>query len=241
MRIVITGASGNIGTALVERLAGGGHHLVGIARRPPEVESDLARWVKWYAADLAEPESSAVLERAFRRADAVVHLAWGFQPSHRLDLLEALGVGGTQRVLDAVAASGAPHLVHMSSVGAYSPKSSETPVDESYPTDGVPRSPYSKHKAAAERLLDQFQQTTRGVTVTRLRPGIVGRRSSGSALLRYSVPGLIPAKALRRLPVLPIDPRIRIPMVHSDDVATAIALALESRAPGRSTSPPPKT
>jgi UDP-glucose 4-epimerase len=232
VRIVITGASGNIGSALVERLAGGDHDLVGIARRPPEQGTDLADLVEWHSADLAEPASSHALERAVQHADAVVHLAWGFQPSHRLDLLEALGVGGTQRVLDAVATAGVPHLVHMSSVGAYSPKRSDAPVDEDYPTEGVPRSPYSKHKAAAERLLDRFEQTGPEVRITRLRPGIVGRRSSGSALLRYGVPGLIPAKALEHIPVLPLDPGIRIPMVHTEDVASAIALALESREPG---------
>jgi len=232
VRIVITGASGNIGSALVERLVGGEHELVGIARRPPEQGTHLADLVEWHAADLAEPASSHVLERAVQHADAVVHLAWGFQPSHRLDLLEAFGVGGTQRVLDAVAAVGVPHLVHMSSVGAYSPKTSNAPVDENYPTEGVPRSPYSKHKAAAERLLDTFEQTTPAVTVTRLRPGIVGCRSSGSALLRYGVPGLVPARVLEHIPVLPFDPSIRIPMVHTEDVVSAIALALESRAPG---------
>ena len=114
-------------------------------------------------------------------------------------------------------------------------------MGEDYPTAGVPRSPYSRHKAAAERLLDEFEQTTPAVTVTRLRPGIVGRRSSGSALLRYAVPGLIPAKALERIPVLPFDPTIRIPMVHTNDVASAIAMALESRAPARSTSPRRRT
>jgi nucleoside-diphosphate-sugar epimerase len=232
VRIVITGASGNIGTALVERLSAGGHELVGIARRPPEPGPKLASLVEWHSADLAEPESTRVLARAVQHADAVVHLAWGFQPSHRLDLLEALAIGGTRRVLDAVAGVGVPHLVHMSSVGAYSPKSSDAPVNETYPTDGVPRSPYSKHKAAAERLLDQFEQTSPAVTVTRLRPGIVGRRSSGSALLRYGVPGLVPAKALELIPVLPLDPTIRIPMVHTEDVAGAIALALQARAPG---------
>jgi nucleoside-diphosphate-sugar epimerase len=232
VRIVITGASGNIGSALIERLAGSDHDLIGISRRPPEQGTDLADLVEWHAADLAEPRSSHVLERVCQHADAVVHLAWGFQPSHRLDLLEALGVGGTQRVLDAVATAGVPHLVHMSSVGAYSPKTSEAPVDENYPTEGVPRSPYSKHKAAAERLLDTFEQTTTDVTVTRLRPGIVGRRSSGSALLRYGIPGLVPAKVLERIPVLPFDPGIRIPMVHTEDVAGAIVVALESRVPG---------
>ena len=68
------------------------------------------------------------MRTAFVDADAVVHLAWGFQPSHRPDLLRELGVGGTERVAAAVAAVGVPHLVHMSSVGAYSPKTDDHPV-----------------------------------------------------------------------------------------------------------------
>lgn len=231
MRIVITGATGNVGTALLDRLGRDDHELVGVVRRPPQ-DPSLAGRVTWHAADLARPESIEPLTAACRGADAVVHLAWGFQPSHRLDLLEALGVGGTRRVLEAVAATGVPHLVHMSSVGAYSPRSGLSPVDESYPTHGVPTSPYSRHKAAAERLLDDFATERPDVRVTRMRPGIIGQRDAGSALLRYGVPGLVPAAALRHVPVLPCDTSLRIPVVHADDVAQAIAVALQGRISG---------
>ena len=233
MRIVITGASGNIGSALVERLAAGDHDLVGIARRPPEQGTDLADLVEWHAADLAEPASSHVLERVVQHADAVVHLAWGFQPSHRLDLLEALGVGGTQRVLDAVATVEASRT---SSTCRRSAPTPPRPAMHPWTRTTPPRaSPDRPTASTRRRPSDSSTRSSRqrlSVTVTRLRPGIVGRRSSGSALLRYGVPGLIPAKALERIPVLPFDPGIRIPMVHTEDVASAIALALESRAPG---------
>ena len=232
MRIAITGASGNIGTALVERLLPAGHQLVGIARRPPSPETPEGRALTWHAVDLTRPEDESRLHAAFVDADAVVHLAWGFQPSHRLDLLRELGVGGTGRVAAAVADVGVPHLVHMSSVGAYSPKTDDHPVPEAYPTDGVPSSPYSRHKAEAERLLDRFEREHPGVLVTRMRPGIVGQRDAGSALLRYAVPGLVPARALRLTPVLPFDRKVRIPVVHSSDVADAIARVLETRATG---------
>jgi nucleoside-diphosphate-sugar epimerase len=232
VRIVITGASGNVGTALVERLLPEGHELVGIARRPPAPDTPAGRSLTWHAVDLARGEDETRLRTALVDADAVVHLAWGFQPSHRPDLLRELGVGGTQRVSDAVASVGVRHLVHMSSVGAYSPKTDDHPVPEAYPTDGVPTSPYSQHKAAAERLLDGFEREHPGIVVTRMRPGIVGQRDAGSALLRYGVPGFVPPRALRMTPVLPFDRSVRIPMVHAADVADAIARVLESRAPG---------
>lgn len=231
MRIVITGASGNVGTALIDELSGQGHQLVGVVRRPPS-GSPTYDAMTWHAADLALPQSRQILNSAFVGADAVVHLAWGFQPSHRPDVLRALGVGGTQRVLDAAAASGVGHVVHMSSVGAYSPRVDDRPVVESYPTHGVPGSPYSQHKAAAERLLDRFEHQRPDVVITRMRPGIIGQAAAGSALLRYSVPAPIPAAVLRHLPVLPIDTSLAIPMVHAVDVARALLAVLESRAAG---------
>jgi UDP-glucose 4-epimerase len=232
MKIVITGATGNIGTALVRALsAEGQHQLTGLARRPPE-RSATHSAVRWQSVDLTREASSADLRAAFRGADAVVHLAWGFQPSHDIAYLEELGVGGTRRVVAAAVAEGVPHLVHMSSVGAYSPKVDDRPVDEDWPTGGVPGSPYSAHKSAAERLLDAHGATGQSPRVTRMRPGIVGQREAGSALLRYGVPGFVPAKALGMLPVLPLDRALAIPMVHADDVADAIVRALQRQAYG---------
>ena len=233
MRIAITGASGNVGSAVLRRLTSDGDHdLTGVVRRPPHDAGAPYDAVYWVAADLTAPESEERLRSAFAGVDAVVHLAWGFQPSHRLEYLEELGVGGTRRVLAAVAAAAVPHLVHMSSVGAYSPKRDDAPVDESYPTGGVSSSPYSRHKSRAERLLDSFGHTHPGVLVTRLRPGLVGQGSAGSALLRYAVPAAIPARAVGLVPVLPLDDRLAVPMVHADDVADAVVRALASRAGG---------
>jgi UDP-glucose 4-epimerase len=231
MRIVVTGATGNIGTAVLRRLAREDHELVGLARRVPDGPVAGGQPAAWESLDLTRvtPEE---LARAFAGADAVVHLAWGFQPSHDLHYLRELGVGGTRRVVQAVAAARVPHLVHMSSVGAYSPRRDDTPVDESWPTDGVPTSRYSRHKAAAERILDEAGAEGAVPTLTRLRPGIVGQRAAGSALLRYGLPGLVPARALGWLPVLPLDRRLAISVVHADDVADAVARVLDRGAGG---------
>ena len=79
MRVVITGASGNVGTALLRRL-GPEHEVVGVCRRPPTGGPPYAG-VAWHALDLAGPDVEAALRPLMRGADAVVHLAWGFQPS----------------------------------------------------------------------------------------------------------------------------------------------------------------
>ncbi len=232
MRIVITGASGNVGSALLRRLAEDGtHDLVGVVRRRPDDVAPFAG-VQWATLDLSREEDAAALTVVCADADAVVHLAWGFQPTHREDYLAEVGVGGTRRVIEAVTAARVPHLVHMSSVGAYSPRRDDSPVDESWPTQGVPTSMYSRHKAAAERLLDRLEAEDTGTVVSRIRPGIVGQRRAGSALLRYGVPALFPAALLDHVPVVPLDRGLAIPMVHADDVADAVARVLESRLPG---------
>ena len=232
LHVAVTGASGNVGLALVRALTDSGHRVTGLCRRPPLSGEEPLAGVAWRALDLTADSSDGELHQAFRGADAVVHLAWGFQPSHRLDYLEELGVGGTRRVARAVAAERVPHLVHMSSVGVYSPRTSSAPVDEDYPREGVPTSPYSQHKATAERTLDAWEREHPDVLVTRMRPGIVGQKAAGSALLRYAVPGMVPARVLRWLPALPLDRRLEVPVVHADDLADAVLRALEQRVGG---------
>lgn len=234
MRIAITGASGNVGSALLRALTRDeeGHELVGLVRRPPTVAAEPFARVEWHRADLTQEGDVPSLREAVRGADAVVHLAWGFQPSHRTDYLEELGVGGTRRVSEAVAAEGVPHLVHMSSIGAYSPRRDTVPVTEDYPVDGIPGSPYSAHKSAAEHLLNDFEVQHPEVTVARMRPGIMGQRSAASSLMRYVLPGVVPGRVVRWVPVVPLDRRVLVPMLHADDAADAIVRVLRNRAGG---------
>ena len=235
MRIAVVGASGNIGTALLRALQADGreHDIVGVVRRPPPPEPPYDA-VVWHALDIADPVAPERLAVIVEGADAVVNLAWGFQPSHDPDYLERVGVGGTRAVLQAVRTAGVGHLVHMSSVGTYSPAESGQRVDEQYPKDGVPTSPYSQHKAAAERVLDRAErdEPDADLVIARMRPGLVLQRAAGSSLLRYGLPALVPAAALRWLPLLPLDRQFCVPVVHSDDVADAIVRVLERRAGG---------
>ena len=120
LTVAITGATGNVGTALLRALADGGAARVrGLARRRPP---DIAPYdgVDWYLTDLGEPDSEEVLAEFLHDADVVVHLAWALQPGREPELLHRVNVEGTGRVLDAAGAAGVPHVVHMSSLGVYS-------------------------------------------------------------------------------------------------------------------------
>jgi nucleoside-diphosphate-sugar epimerase len=229
MRVVVTGATGNVGTSLLRRLSADPEvtSIVGLARRAPDL--DMAK-VEWVAADVSRDD----LGPAFEGADVVVHLAWLIQPSHRLDVLEATNVAGSKRVFDAAASAGAGALVYASSVGAYSIGPKHTRVDEGWPTEGIGASFYSRHKAATERLLDAFEQDHPDVRVVRLRPALIFKREAASGIRRLFLGHLLPPQLLKpsRIPVVPRTERLVFQAVHTEDVAEAYRLAVLGSARG---------
>jgi len=229
MRIAITGATGNLGTALLRVLwEEGDHEIVGIARRRPPAEPPYAG-ASWHTVDVAAPDAAERLRLPFAGADAVVHLAWGFQPTHRRRYLRATGVNGTRAVLDAAAACGVEHLVHVSSSAVYSAGAYGRPVDESWPASGVRSSVYSQDKVAAEHAIRGHVDSGAAPSVTVLRPGLIGQYRAGNQLLHYMLPDWIPARALRFAPLVPIDRSLCIPAVHAADAAAAVTAAIRQR------------
>src|ERR687897_3665881 len=118
MRVVVTGATGNVGTSLVERLEteDGVSSVVGIARRRPEPNPSLSK-VEWVAADVATDELGPVLDGA----QVLVHLAWLFQPTHRPTVTWRANAIGSARVFEAGAEADVGVVVCASSLAAYSP------------------------------------------------------------------------------------------------------------------------
>ena len=223
MRVVVVGATGNVGTSTVRALVEDPavEAVVGLARRVPAARVD---GVEWRQADVR----SSDLASHFRGADAVVHLAWRIQPSRDLDTTRAVNVDGSARVFEAVAAAGVPALVYASSVGAYSAGPKDRLVDESWPTEGIPSSFYSREKAEVERLLDGFEEAHPDVRAVRLRPALIFKRGASSEIRRYFAGPLLPSPLLRPelIPIVPDVPRLRFQAVHSLDVGEAYRLAV---------------
>ena len=121
-----------------------------------------------------------------------------------------------------------PALVYASSVGAYSPGPKDRRVDESWPTNGVESSFYSRHKAEVERLLDRFEREHPEIRAVRLRPGLIFKRESGEEQRRLFAGRLFPRVLARKVPAVPEIPRLRFQAVHSLDVGDAYRLALSS-------------
>src|SRR5947208_4697549 len=116
MRVVVVGASGNVGTSVLRSLADepAVDSVLGLARRVPRLR--IAK-VEWSRANVAGSD----LVEHFSGADAVIHLAWQVRPARDVAALREADVGGSERVFRAVAECGVPTLVYASSASAYSP------------------------------------------------------------------------------------------------------------------------
>ena len=229
MRIVVVGATGNVGTSLLNALADEPQveSVLGLARRLPELRMPKTDWV---AADIVHAD----LTELFRGADAVVHLAWLIQPGRDRNLLWRVNVEGSSRVFRAVADAQVPALVYASSVGAYSPGPKNRRVDESWPTKGVPTSFYARHKAEVERRLDRFEREQPRIRVVRLRPALIFKREAATGIRRLFAGPLLPSPlvAPARIPLVPDIPGLRFQAVHSLDVGVAYCRALLTDARG---------
>ncbi|WP_151480803.1 SDR family oxidoreductase [Streptomyces albicerus] len=222
-KIVVTGATGNVGTSLVRLLSEDPavDSVRGLARRIPD-------WslpgITWEDVDLAEDTDPVEL---FRGADAVVHLAWKMQPARDPVATWRTNVLGSIKVFRAVADAGVPALVHASSVGAYSPGPEHRAVDESWPTHGWPEASYTREKAYLERVLDTFERDHPEIRVVRMRPAFLFKRESASEQRRIFGGRFLPGPLLRPelLPVLPDIPGLRFQALHTDDAAEAYRLA----------------
>ena len=124
MRVVVVGATGNVGTSLLEALAEEPRveSVLGLARRRPRL---MLPKIEWAQADITRSD----LVPHFRGADCVVHLAWLIQPSRDLNRVWFTNVHGSTRVVEAVVEAEAP----AAEAAAPAEPTAETPAE---PTEG---------------------------------------------------------------------------------------------------------
>ncbi|MER6088031.1 NAD-dependent epimerase/dehydratase family protein [Streptomyces bluensis] len=220
MRVVVVGATGNVGTSVVQALGADERidSVLGLARRFPQWSPAKTEWA---SVDIAD--DSTDLAGHFAGAAAVIHLAWQFQPTHHPATTWRTNVRGSTRVFDAAAAAGVPALVHASFVGAYSPGPKDRAVDETWPTDGWPEATLCREKAYVERILDAFEPQHPEIRVVRMRPGFMFKREAACEQHRMFRGPLVPKRLTRpeRMPAIPAIPGMRYQALHTDDAAEA--------------------
>lgn len=242
MRIVVLGATGNAGTALLARLHAAPEvtDIVGVSRRGPDRDGAPYADVTWERIDVSDPGAGPELERVLAGADAVVDLVWVIRPNRDDAVLRAINVDGNRRVFEAAGRVGVRHLVYASSIGAYghglprdrAPKDRRS--DESYPVDGVPASHYARQKAEVEPILDEVSARFPDMLVSRLRPALVFHQAAGPEIKDYFLGALVPARlaARMRTPLLPFPRGVVAQAVSGPDVADAYWTVIRERVGG---------
>ena len=205
MRVLVTGATGLIGAAVVARLISEGHEVTGIARDIARAARSVPE-VRWVALDIARTTSANAWLTHIRGVDAVVNCAGALQDAPG-NSLQGVHLDGVAALFEACERIGVRRLVHISAIG----------VDRETP------SRFSETKLAGDEVL-----TRRDLDWVILRPSVVVGRAAygGSALFR----GLA---ALPILPVMP--EMAGIQAVQLDDVIATIAFFLHPDAPARLT------
>ncbi|GAB2884645.1 NAD-dependent epimerase/dehydratase family protein [Streptomyces mayteni] len=225
-RVVVTGATGLLGTAVVERLLTQGHQAVALVRDPAKARRVLPEHagLTLVVGDVNEPAS---YRSALVGADAVIHTAAYFreyyQPDPDLPLLFRTNVDAVRDLLREAVDAGVPVMVHTSSITTLAPGSAEAPADESAPPPpGWERNSYRASKVRAEEVILEFCVREPALRVPIVLPGWMwGPRDVGPT----SAGRLFLSVAKRQLRAVP---RAGNHVVDVRDVADALLRAAET-------------
>ncbi|MGG4048057.1 NAD-dependent epimerase/dehydratase family protein [Paenibacillus favisporus] len=208
MKILITGATGRVGSRLVPRLLDQGYS-VSVLVRNPELARDLQRrGAEIITGDLLQRQT---LREAVTHKDAIVHLAAAFR-GVAPEVSHAVNMEGTIALADAALAAGVPRFIYASTNLVYGPGTDERYFNEADLPD--PAGPYPLTKAAAERELLQLHRS-RGLGLCILRLAFV--YGDGDPHLEEGM------RWFRNW-----HPAQRIHLVHHADVAQAVMLGIKS-------------
>lgn len=208
MRVVLTGASGDFGTALLRGLVARDEvdHVVALARSPLRVRHPK---IEQRAIDLATDD----LDGVFAGADAVIHCAFVVEEPRDKESARVVNVHGSRRVLWAADSAGARVCVMTSSINAYGPRGGSEVIDEAAPIGAGEEHYYFHHKALMEQDVRRWRRGTDGrMAVAVLRPSyVVGPDMSNSGL-----------ETMRsRVVLYPSPGRSYFQFLHQDDLVDA--------------------
>jgi len=224
--VLLTGASGFVGSAVMEQLLLAGYQLHALVRRPGTFA--VPEGVSVYGGDVTDPPA---LLQAAQRCQFAIHCAADYRLSLRpreVSQMVSVNVGGTANVLQAAAAAGIRRLVHCSTVGtlAFERSGRVCAEADTSASSALLAGPYKRSKWAAEKLA--LEHPYSGLEVVVVQPSTpVGkgdrRPTPTGRTIRDFLRGRIPAF---------VDTGLNL--VSVDAVAQGHVLALERGRPGRS-------
>lgn len=217
--VAITGVAGYLGGRLLSLLerSDAVTRVVGIDTEEPFGGSPK---LEFHQTDIRD----AQLAKSFVGVDVVVHLAFQHDPIRDEERMRSINVDGTRNVLEAAAATGVRKVIYASSAVVYGAHpDNDFPLTELSPLRANTDFAFAAHKLDVERLVEAFRVEHPDVVTTVFRPAIAfgpGVENFVSRML----------EAPRLLTVKGFTPPLQL--VHEDDVATALALAIRDDLPG---------
>jgi UDP-glucose 4-epimerase len=224
MKALVTGANGFLGRHVVDALLARGVEVRALVR--PAARLEGLGWPATVEVFRADLRTTRELARAFEGVDVLLHLAAVVSGGE--DAQFAGTVAGTERLLEAMAASACRRVVLCSSFSVYDFSSTRGTLDEGSPLHRVPdvyaRDGYTIAKWWQERVTRRFVEK-HGWDLTVLRPGFIwGRDHAYLAALGQQV----------GRHHLVIGPMTRMPLTHVENCAEVFAIAAaDPRARGR--------
>lgn len=207
MKILVTGATGKVGSRLVQRLAQRGDQVRALVRDPSRANELRQAHVELLLGDLLEPAS---LAGAVRGVDAVVHCAAFFRGATP-EQARSVNELGTEHLAAAARTAGVKRFVFTSTGLVYGSNGGRQATEDDV---CAPSAAYPLSKLAAERFLLSFDQLD--TRVLRL-PFVYG---DGDRHIEEAIP------MMRGFP-----PGQRMSLAHHADVAQAVTRILDSRSP----------
>ena len=220
-RILVTGASGYVGRALIGRLER--HPDVGLilATDVRPLNGDYSSKVEFVRHDVTDPIHTLLRDHEI---NSVAHLAYVLNPGRNRTAVNKVNIGGTANVLDASALAGVRHILCFSSTTVYGAH----PDNPSLLTEGSPMRPvagfqYGETKAAVELLLRYFVRREKGPTVSILRScPVMGPRTDNFISRTFSRSLFVGIRGY--------DPPMQL--LHEDDMTDVLSRFLLERIPG---------
>ncbi|THD57579.1 SDR family oxidoreductase [Phenylobacterium sp.] len=216
MRVFLTGATGFMGSVIIEELRAGGHEVVGLARSDAAAAT-LAGWgVEARRGDVADPEG---LAEAARASDGVIHCAFGHDFTKYFEAGEA-DLRAVGAMAEALAGSGKPFVV-TSGLTAHTPGRPSTETDPA-DVEGM-----TAVRGRPEALALSFSKKGVRSVVVRLPPSVHDAPGQGLVSL------LIQQARQTGLSAYVGEGANRWPAVHRRDAARLFRLGLERGEPGQ--------
>lgn len=213
-RILVTGAAGFLGGAVVRRLAERDDVEIVLATDRIADEGASAGKVRWIRRDVCAPADGLLRDHG---VEAIVHHAFEVRPPRDRDAAHRVNVEAVGRLLRDARAAGVGRIVYPSSTTVYGAWPDTGFHDEQEQPRPLPGFAYSEHKVEAERLL--LAGPSEAPTTIVLRGCVVVGPGSDNFILSSLALPLFPCPA-------GADPPMQF--LHVDDYTTAVEAALNA-------------